>query len=303
MNYQEFREEIITALLEQMPEGTSAKLVEVQKLNGCIRYGITFWQENLQACPTIYLEPFYASFQKGEQIENLVKEILDCFLEEIQQVEEITGGVDRIWDYEKAKTDIYCKLIHCEKNEQLLKDVPYIPFLDFAIVAYFEVVRSDAYKGSILVRNAFLDAWNITAEQMLQNALERTRLQKTLLLMPMSELAEAFGLSESEYDLEAEKQIYVLTSQEKQHGTIFVYYPEVLEYAANKIQENFYLLPASIHEWILVPVSVCNNRSYLQNMVKEVNRTEVLDEEILSDHVYYYAQERKELTIVLHIQQ
>ncbi len=303
MNYQEFREEIITALLEQMPEGTSAKLVEVQKLNGCIRYGITFWQENLQACPTIYLEPFYVSFQKGEQIENLTKEILDCFLEEIQRVEEITGGVDRIWDYEKAKSDIYCKLIHREKNEQLLKDVPYIPFLDFAIVAYFEVAHSDTYKGSILVRNTFLDAWNITAEQMLQNALERTRLQKTLLLIPMSELAEAFGISESDYDLETEKQIYVLTSQEKQHGTIFVYYPEVLEYAANKIQENFYLLPASIHEWILVPVSVCNNRAYLQNMVKEVNRTEVLDEEILSDYVYYYAQERKELTIVLHIQQ
>ena len=39
-------------------------------------------------------------------------------------------------DYEGIRSNIACKLIHAASNEAILKDVPYIPWMDLAIVFY-----------------------------------------------------------------------------------------------------------------------------------------------------------------------
>jgi len=58
---------------------------------------------------------------------------------------------------------------------------------------------------------------------------------------------------------------------------------------------DFYLLPSSIHELILVPVGEDRDREHLEEMVKEINQTQVAMEEILSDTVYNYESIRDEL--------
>ena len=37
---------------------------------------------------------------------------------------------------------------------------------------------------------------------------------------------------------------------------------------------------------------------FLKEMVREVNATQVLPEEILSEHVYYYDREKREVTVI-----
>ncbi|MCD8300425.1 MAG: DUF5688 family protein [Clostridiales bacterium] len=51
---------------------------------------------------------------------------------------------------------------------------------------------------------------------------------------------------------------------------------------------NFYILPSSVHELILVPGERMADEYRLTQMVREVNRETVLNEEVLADHVYYY---------------
>lgn len=60
-----------------------------------------------------------------------------------------------------------------------------------------------------------------------------------------------------------------------------------MDEVAKRIGTNFYILPSSIHETILVTATDCSI-SELEKMVMEVNETEVAAEEILSDHVYCY---------------
>lgn len=55
--------------------------------------------------------------------------------------------------------------------------------------------------------------------------------------------------------------------------------------------ENFYILPSSIHEVILLRESFAEDAEYLRWMIQEVNATEVAPEEILSDRAYYYDRE------------
>lgn len=58
-------------------------------------------------------------------------------------------------------------------------------------------------------------------------------------------------------------------------------------------EKNFFVLPSSIHECILVPDLGQYSREELAKMVKEVNQTQVEEEEILSYQVYYYDRQKE----------
>ena len=51
---------------------------------------------------------------------------------------------------------------------------------------------------------------------------------------------------------------------------------------------GYYVIPSSVHEMIIVPMTESITRKELDQMVKEVNENVVDPEEILSDHVYIY---------------
>ena len=51
------------------------------------------------------------------------------------------------------------------------------------------------------------------------------------------------------------------------------------------------MLPSSVHEVIIVPEKAAVQKEELSVMVAEINRTQVDEEEILSDNAYYYDRE------------
>lgn len=286
MNYPEFREEIFNALKDIVPKEISLELLQVEKLNSCIRFGISFAKEGEPYAPTIYLEPFYRSFQKGRSIEALAGELLRCYEEETSQIPESIHKMD---SFETAKSDIYCKLIHIAANRNLLKDTPHVKFLDFAIVAYFEVDEAEIYKGSVLLKQHHLAFWHISEEELLNSALAHTKAVKGVLFRPMSEVLSAY-ISEDDGEMyeRARTGMFVLTNTEKYLGAVLVYFPEVLQMIAGHLQEDFYLLPASVHEWVIVPKSYVYDQAVLFSMVRNINDSEVLEEEVLSYNIYSY---------------
>ena len=57
------------------------------------------------------------------------------------------------------------------------------------------------------------------------------------------------------------------------------------------------VLPSSIHEVLILPDNGFFEVPALNEMVKEVNETQVPDEDILSDHVYYYDRKERRLRL------
>ena len=51
---------------------------------------------------------------------------------------------------------------------------------------------------------------------------------------------------------------------------------------------DYYVLPSSIHETLIVPDTGLHDVNELEAMVKEVNETQVAPDEILSDKVQHY---------------
>lgn len=71
-------------------------------------------------------------------------------------------------------------------------------------------------------------------------------------------------------------------------GATTVFYPGVLKELAEKHGTSLFLLPSSIHEFIVLEDDGIYDAKELKDMVQEVNSSAVLPEDVLSDNVYYY---------------
>lgn len=61
-----------------------------------------------------------------------------------------------------------------------------------------------------------------------------------------------------------------------------------MDQAAERVGGDFFILPSSIHEVLIVPDNGQMGLRDLEDMVKEVNATQVAPEDKLTDSVYHY---------------
>lgn len=66
-------------------------------------------------------------------------------------------------------------------NKDLLDDIPYIPYLDLAIVFYCCIANTDEQTAGFLIHNSHLDLWGIQ-----QNELYKYAHKNTCRLFPYS---------------------------------------------------------------------------------------------------------------------
>lgn len=286
MNYPEFREEIFNILKEIVPKEVQILPQCVTKLNGCKRYGITFRSADSELAPTIYLEPFYHSFEQGEGIEKLAGELLGCYEEESGQMPE---GIQRLECFDSIRADIYLKLIHTEENKALLEDIPHKAFMDFSAVPYLEVSGGAGFKGNVQIKKEHLLLWKVTEEEVLSCAEANTREKKGVCCISMQEILDLCMRGKEQRKPEnMGKGMLVLTNRERYLGAVVACFSDVTDRIWEALQESYYMLPSSIHEWIIIPESLAPIAERLLDMVRDINDTEVSEEEILSYNVYFF---------------
>lgn len=296
MTYPEFRKLIFETLKNLLPQDVSIKLVTVEKNNGCIRHAVVFSKENIYFAPTIYLEPFYDAFIKGDDIESLAKEVVHCYE---QDTIEIPESILEWKNYGLVQQHIYAKLIHFDENKSFLRDKPYQRFLDFAIIAYLELEDGERFKGNVVLTNAIAEVWNVSNDFVLQHALQNTKKKKCFIFEDIVDMLGDY-FSEDEIDCyhQSMNSMYVLTNKDKQFGAITICFPEYLQKISKKLQGDYYLLPASVHEWIVVPVDEGADSTYLKYLVKSINDTVLNPEEVLSNGVYLYDSASKNIQLL-----
>lgn len=214
------------------------------------------------------------------------------------------------------------RLINRAKNEELLKQIPYLKFKDLAIVCHCILITEEIGIGSILIHKHHLETWDIVEDTLFQDAFENSPKTEPYCILKISEMMREvlkYTIEErideicEEYETDKailldrtlenmmqeleEKNIpmYVLTNHNRYYGAACMVYPEMLEEIGNILQEDYYILPSSVHEIIFVGKTYCMDPYTLNDMVREINRTQVLEEEWLSDHTYLYQRTEQKL--------
>ena len=294
MNYQQFIEEVERRVKEKIKgnETITVYIHTAVKNNGKERKGITVSEKGIHISPTIYLEEYFQQFQEGKPIEKIVEKILQLY-EEVKCSHPWEESL--LQNYEELKGKFACKLIHRGKNEKLLNDIPYVPWMDLAIVVFVLLEVSPYGTATVLVRKEHLEIWGLTEAQLFDEAKKNTPILLPYQFCPMRKLLREicpYAVDEGE---EEEESLYVLSNKLRSFGAASMLYEGILEKVGQKLGENYYILPSSIHEVIVVPESKSPVKQDLEEMVREINETQVEEEEVLSDRVYYFSRKENRL--------
>lgn len=328
MQFEEFQKRIQDGVKEFLGETVTVHIKEIIKNNGVRLHGLILLKEGYNIAPTIYLEAFYEEYVKGRELGSIVFEIAR-YCDEKHPIKSL--DMQFFNDYEMVKKGIMLKLVNREKNKELLQQVPFVPFLNLAIVFYYSVVNEYLGNGTILIYNEHLEKWNITKKQLYQNAYENTKQKLGYRILNMQDVVRGLlreqiteniknemdekGETDSfptDVDVEMLLQqmeqalfssvscdMFVLTNRTKNQGAVCMVYQEYLQEFADELGQNLFILPSSIHEVILVPDTGRENAMQLCRMVGEVNQTHMEPEDVLSDDVYYYDRVAKQTILLL----
>ena len=280
MNYEQFICAMLECTRNKLFETEVVERQEVLKNNGIVMVGLSIRNLEKNAAPVIYLDEYYNAYLKGHPLEDLS----ECLVEKSRKTPELPQWErDMLLDFSLLKDKIVYKLVNAQENEKLLKEAPNLPLLDFAIVFYLHLPISEAESGTILIRNEHLKLWNCPISRLYEYAKKNTPEICPPMLCPLTALIEAAGEV-----WEEECPILVLTNETGVYGATAVLYQEIPQLIYQEVGGNYYLLPSSIHEFLIVPEKEDTVPGELRAIVREVNRTEIAKEEFLSDQIYYF---------------
>ncbi len=327
MTFEYFCRKVEKAVQDFLPD-VHITVQKIGKNNGVSFTGLVFAREESQAAAVIRLGPVYEDYEKGTTLAEAVRRILRTYEAGRDQ-----AGMDLgfFTDYEQVKPRLSCRLINRERNRAHLENAPHILLLDLALVPCCMLQGDDTGCACILIDARHLKLWGLEEETLMRDALENmgksfpgivtsmdTFILQTLRVPPGS-LARQAGREEgreeenrdgsweegweeslAEFLTEAQKEcgMMVCTNLWHFYGAGSILTPGLLEKLAQKLQASLYILPASVHELILLPDTGRENAGELRGIVEEVNSCQVLEEEFLSDNVYYYDREEGRIQIL-----
>lgn len=299
-----FAEKLQRGIQKMLGAETKVTIREVRKNNGVLLHGLMIIKPGENVSPTIYLNAFLELYQQGTTLREIADKVLTIY----------EGGMPRqkidmdfFKDFELVKDKIVYKIINTDKNRYLLDEVPHMCYLDLAICFYYAFYNEVLGNGMILIYNTHVKMWETDTDELFRLACENTPKLNPAEFKSMDEvLADMYQEDQDIRRLEAdERQFFrrempmqILSNQKHIYGAACLLYPGMLESISQKFSHNFYILPSSIHEVIILADKGREDPGHLSKMVKEVNQSQVEPEEVLSDYVYYYDHHLRAVKII-----
>ncbi len=302
MEYEVFKQHIRDSVEEQTKKGGKVFVNHIIKNNGRELDGLVIMEEGCNVAPTIYLNSYYEQYQDGRKMSDIVREIIDIHR---ANKNNLKFASDMFNDYANVKDKVVYKVVNYDKNLKLLMDIPHRKMLDLAIVYYCLLEQDKGMSATALIHNSHIKSWNITENQLYEDAIINTPRLLRSCIKPMSTiLREMIEIEDDDEKEESDTQLigregemYVLTNENRVNGAACMLYEKVLDKFADLMEADLYILPSSVHEVIILPKQNSYDKKMLQDMVREVNVEGVATDEVLSDNVYEYC--RKDRMIKL----
>jgi len=266
---------------------------EVKKNNGVKFYAMYADLDGGCSSPCVYLEPLLedpvSEFddRRKEGIADIIANSMRTALSEADMFpEELLSAKD-------IPDKLGLRLINREENKELLESLPHRDYLDLSaiLVWYMDLSRG---KGVIRLDQHILDELGYSFEELYPMALSNMQfkhpsrfrfledMMKELLSCPVSPVSVP---------------LYCLTVEDISYGAVAMLYTGELKEIYEYLGEAYYVIPSSVNELLIMPVSVVDDRYYLMDMIHTVNDEAVEATEVLSDSLYYYSPEKDELEL------
>ena len=193
--------------------------------------------------------------------------------------------INEIQSVSAISEKIVFRLVNTKMNESVLKERPHRKFLDLSSIYFLQIENGRDNFESLAISDQLIKMWNIEESELwelaLKNMLELFPPQFTTLESIL--MTKLYGL------------LY-LSNTSNFYGASCIFYPKVLENIRRKIQNDYYIIPSSVHE-VLILLADSIGKEELNQMIQEVNATVVESREILAEHCYKYDSKKNEIII------
>ena len=301
MRFEEFTDAVVSKIREYLPvsfANASVDLQTVTKNNDVKLTGLVIRSGDSNICPTIYLESFFQKYSDGLEMGDVLADIADIRLRN-----EVGNRFDteQITDFARVRDKIIPRLVGVKWNRELLEKRPHTIMDDLAVTYHVILEQDFDATASVPITNELMAAWDTCT-----SALHELALQNMPRLLPgtfqsMSAVLGAMfaddlpdGMSEDDAEqilsemMPQEESMFVLSNEQKLNGASAVLDKEIMNKVSERIGGDFFVIPSSVHELLIVPAKAGIEASTISDMVKDVNASQVSADERLSDHVYRY---------------
>lgn len=299
MDYKEFKENFKNDLMEHFGEqnfefGNN----EVRKVNREYE-AITISPIDSNIGVNVSVNDFYDMSESDAGYENALNSAIEMIENGLK--EKPVFNVDEMLEYEKVKDKLVLEVIPAEKNKELLNNIPHKIIEDLALIYRLQVSKDRNGYSTVIVSNKMLESYGITPEQLDKDAKKNAERIKPAKVKAMKDvLIELMEINQEEADMlipkNSEELMYVASTEDKYHGAGIIAYDGFFEKTSKELGNiSYWVIPSSIHEIIIVTDKIEDEStlSKLEEMVREVNSTEVPPEDILSYNVYHYDSKNK----------
>jgi hypothetical protein len=304
MSYNQFLEEIKAAVQKSLGNGYEIQIQQIRKNNGVLLDGLIIGKARNSVAPTIYLNSYYIDYSHGKSIDRILEDIMSIYKE---NSDVNLGEMRKLLDFSNLKDKVAFKLIQKEKNRELLKEVPYFEFLDLAVVFYLLLDENQGGQMTALIHNSHMEQWGITGDELDDLAKKNTPVLLPPEIRTIEEvIRDIFTKQLSEFDEDSlidlfgsdpnNPTIYVLSNKKQINGAGCILYEGFLKCFAEEQKEDIIILPSSVHETLLIPDGGNLKYEELKEMVCQINLTEVLEVDVLSNGIYCYELETGKIT-------
>lgn len=299
MCLQDFMKNMSVEIKKRLGDEYRVGTRDILKNNSVTGHAVTIRREDEGIAPCIYIDSIYDRYLKGDiDISSAAGEVIRSYREH-----DVDPGMDMpsFTDPGDIITKVRGKLINTAMNRQLLEDIPHRGFLDLALVYTVVLPRYQGMAGEILIHDEHLSIWGID-EADLYSAVCRDMQKPDGVVFEKMDAILGPWMGEDAGMEAARCPMYVLTNKSYRNGAVQILNKNALDSATGHIgSDSIIILPSSIHELIMLPADRGDEdpdyARELADIVRIVNDTDVLEQEILSYHVYHYSRETGEVTI------
>lgn len=303
-NAKELNKMTIKEYTEQIAKEFSKRIdrpvvtTERKKNNGVIFYGLQVIETDT-INSIFYINNLYqGKLEVDEALENLC-----MWFEELKG--ERLRSYQWLKNFDLVKGNLSYKLVNKEENEFMMQDYVCEEFLDLLKIYIINIndLPENIQRGSIMIEKRLLAIWDIAEEEVKELAEKNADIVSTCVISKMGDVMKRIFEStgnklteemEKEY---ADSKMWVMTNEYTSYGAACMCYKDKLKEFADSKEDNIYIIPSSIHEVILL-LAEDNSVEYLKDLLKDVNKTTVSEEEILSSNLYMYNRQTEQIEIV-----
>ena len=306
MDFEEFKNSVAEQIKDFLPEKYSdatVDLQEVTKNNDTVLTGLIIRTEDTNIAPNIHLDHYFEQYQDGRDMNDILQNIAN-----VRVNNEMSQGFDvsKLKDFMQVKDHLACKLVNAELNSDYLADKPHTMMEDLAVMYVVDLGKNKSGHLTAPVTDNLLEQYGVTVGELHDialNNLAESQIEFKSIRDVLVEMMFPGGMREGDpraFMIPPEEEcpaMYVLSNEDKFNGAAVLLDSGTMENISEKFGGDFIVLPSSIHEAIILPASEDMDRQMLEFMVQSINAGEVPPEEKLSDHVYMYDSQEKELVL------